>query len=321
MGGGVGRRRRFGTRGRRPRAAPQRAHVVNDSVTDFQTAARSQLPPPARIDRLVLVGHPVAHSLSPRFQNAALTAAGLDVRYEALDVSPHRLVHTVAAFGRGVAGNATVPHKEALAAQCAVRSPLAERAGAVNTFWYADDGVLVGDNTDVGGFDTAVRAVADVDRPHVVALVGAGGSAAAVLAAVAAWPDSRVRVWSRRAERAVALAAREPTVATAASSLTEALGGATLVVNATPLGLAADDPYPVPLDALPRHAAVYDLVYAPARTAWVRAVLRAGHPADDGLGMLVEQGALAFARWFGREPDRAAMWAALADVTARRAEP
>jgi shikimate dehydrogenase len=98
----------------------------------------------------------------------------------------------------------------------------------------------------------------------------------------------------------------------------EALDGATLVVNATPLGLGPGDVLPVPIEALPAAAAVYDLVYAPARTRWVRAARAAGHPAEDGLGMLVEQGALAFRRWFGREPDRAAMWAALGDVTAAR---
>ena len=287
-------------------------------MPDPQPAPQLVLPPPERIDRLVLLGHPVAHSLSPRFQNAALLAAGLDISYQALDVPPDHLAHALADFGRGVAGNATVPHKETLAARCAVRSRLAERIGAVNTFWHAADGALVGDNTDAGGFDIAVRTVIDADHAPVVALLGAGGSAAAVLAAVAAWPDARVRVWSRRAERAAALARREPAVAATARSLAEALDGATLVVNATPLGLAQADPHPVSLELLPRHAAVYDLVYTPARTAWVRAARRAGHAAEDGLGMLVAQGALAFARWFDREPDRRAMWAALADITAQR---
>jgi shikimate dehydrogenase len=141
---------------------------------------------------------------------------------------------------------------------------------------------------------------------------GPGGSAAAVVAAVARWRGARIAVWSRTPARARALAARAPGIARAAATLAEALDGAALVVNATPLGLAEGDPVPVALDALPGGAAVLDLVYAPGRTRWVRAARAAGHAADDGLAMLVEQGALAFARWFGREPERPAMWRALA---------
>jgi shikimate dehydrogenase len=140
-----------------------------------------------------------------------------------------------------------------------------------------------------------------------------------VVVAAAVWPGARVRVWSRTRARAETVARLAPGVAAACDALADALAGATLVVNATPIGLGADDPLPVPLAELPAGCAVYDLVYAPARTAWVRAARRAGHPADDGLAMLVEQGALAFERWFGRPPDRDAMWGALADVVRARA--
>lgn len=278
-------------------------------------------PPPAHVGRLVLLGHPVAHSLSPRFQRAALAAAGLPLDYEACDVAPDGLAAALGALRREAgAGNATVPHKERVAARCDVLSALAARVGAVNTFWHDADGRLVGDNTDVGGFDASVRAVCDPRHgDNTVALLGAGGSASAVLAAIAAWPGARVRVWSRRLERAMALAAREPHTAAAVAHVRDALAGAALVVNATPLGLRPNDPLPVPIRDLPPGAAIFDLVYAPARTRWVREARAAGHAAADGLAMLVEQGALAFARWFGREPDRAAMWAALGDVTAARA--
>jgi shikimate dehydrogenase len=89
-----------------------------------------------------------------------------------------------------------------------------------------------------------------------------------------------------------------------------ALAGATLVVNATSVGLDGRA-LPVPVQAIPPGAAVLDLVYAPGETPWVRAARSAGHPAQDGLVMLVEQGAAAFERWFGVAPSRAAMWAAL----------
>jgi shikimate dehydrogenase len=277
-------------------------------------------PAPPYVGRLVLVGHPVAHSLSPRFQNAALRAAGLALAYDAVDVPPAALGRTLEALGaERAAGNVTVPHKEAVADRCARLTPLAESAGAVNTFWHDAAGRLVGDNTDVGGFDEAVRALVSPDATaQRVALVGAGGSAAAVVAAVAAWPGASLTVWSRTPARARALASRSPHHARASATLDHALDGATLVVNATPLGLRPGDPFAVPIAGLPDGCAVLDLVYAAARTPWVRAAAAAGHPADDGLAMLVAQGALAFRRWFGRDADREAMWTALAEITARR---
>ena len=157
--------------------------------------------------RLVLLGHPVAHSLSPRFQAAALRAAGIALEYEAMDVLPAELARVAALLREaGAAGNVTVPHKEAFAACCNRLSPVAERVGAVNTFW-TEEGDLVGDNTDVGGFDTAVRNTVGVPTaPFTVAVLGAGGAASAVLAAVERWEGATAKVWARtmaRAERLV----------------------------------------------------------------------------------------------------------------------
>lgn len=264
-----------------------------------------------RPSRLVLLGHPVAHSVSPRIQNAALLAAGIALRYEALDVAPAALDDALRALaGEAAAGNVTIPHKEQVAARCARLTPLAERVGAVNTFWH-EAGRLVGDNTDVGGVESTVRALLGGGvRGARIALVGAGGGAAAVLAAAEGWEGARVRIYNRHMPRALQLSQRFPAIAAAASSLEEALGGAMLVVNTTPVGMR-DSAHPVPLELLPPGSAVFDLVYRGGETAWVTAARAAGHPAADGMGMLVEQGALAFARWFGREPDRAAMWRAM----------
>ena len=261
--------------------------------------------------RLVLLGHPVAHSISPRIQNAALRAAGLPLEYAALDVSPSALDETLRALAaEGAAGNVTIPHKEQVAARCARLTDLARRVGAVNTFWH-EQGRLVGDNTDVGGLDSTVRALlGDTLRGARIALLGAGGGAAAVLAAAEGWGDARVRVHNRNMTRAHQLVSRFESVATAAPSLEEALRGATLVVNTTPVGMR-DDGFPVPIESLPEESAVFDLVYRPGETAWVTAARAAGHRSADGMGMLVEQGALAFTRWFGLEPDRAAMWRAM----------
>ena len=262
--------------------------------------------------RLVLLGHPVSHSLSPAFQNAALRHAGVPLEYEPLDVPPVELASRFAALAaQRTAGNVTTPHKALVAALCDRLTSLAGRVGAVNTFWHEEGGV-VGDNTDVGGVDEAVAALLGRSPAGLrVALIGAGGAASAVLAAAERWPDCRVTVWSRRPERCEALVARFADVATAADLLADAIRSADLVVNATPTGLT-DDGIPVPPALLRRRAAVLDLVYRrDGPTPWVRLARALGRPAIDGLPMLIAQGALAFERWLGQPPDRDVMWAAV----------
>jgi shikimate dehydrogenase len=264
----------------------------------------------ARPSRLVLLGHPLGHTLSPAIHGAALRSAGIEVEYRALDVPPDALPATLEALvAEEAAGNVTIPHKGAVAARCDRLTAVARRAGAANTFW-CDDGALVGHNTDVGGFDASVRAlVGESPRAQRVSLVGAGGAAAGVLAAVERWPGSDVRVWNRTAARAASLAERFGGVRVA-HTLGDALADATLVVNATSLGLR-DDTLPVPIEELPPDAVVLDLVYRPGETAWVRAARDAGHRAADGLPMLIEQAALAEECWFDVPADREAMWRAV----------
>jgi shikimate dehydrogenase len=255
-----------------------------------------------------LLGHPVAHSLSPRFQSAALRAAGLDVAYEAVDVVPDALPDVLRhVVTERTAGNVTVPHKEAVARFCDHLTPTAQRVGAVNVFWV-DDGRLVGDNTDVGGFAASTLAFHGMPVGR-VAVLGAGGAAAAVLAALAEWPGVETRVWNRTADRAVRLTERFG--ATAVGRIEAAVEGTELVVNATRIGLDSRD-QPIEVAMIPAGADVIDLVYSANETAWVHAARAAGHRAIDGLAMLIEQGALAFERWFGITPDRAAMWRAAA---------
>ncbi len=261
--------------------------------------------------RLLLLGHPVAHSLSPALQNAALRSAGIPLTYEAVDVAPAQLA-TVAGLMReaSASGNVTVPHKEAFAKLCASRSPVAERVGAVNTFWTENE-LLVGDNTDVGGFDAAVRYHFGLPHDHgTIVLLGAGGSAAAVLAAIERWDGARVRIVARSSARASALAARFPRIATVESNLAEAARDANLIVNATPVGLEGTA-LPADPSLLSANTDVLDLTYRRGETPWVHACRARGLRAADGLAMLVEQGALAFERWFGAIPDRDAMWKAV----------
>jgi shikimate dehydrogenase len=265
--------------------------------------------------RLVLLGNPVSHSLSPVFQNAALKSAGIPLTYEAIEVAAPDLGHVLTLLAEdNAAGNITIPHKEAAVTLCARLSPLAERVGAVNTFWIEQDGaeggMLMGDNTDVGGFEMLVKSTMDTLPRGRIALLGAGGAAAAALAAIEQWPGCEVTLYNRSQTRLARLASRFPVVTRTALTTEEAVKGAVLVVNASASGLE-DDMFPVPIEALPFDAAVVDLVYRRGETPWVRAAHACGHRASDGLPMLIEQGALAFEKWFGRPAPRAVMWDAV----------
>lgn len=260
--------------------------------------------------RLVgLIGDPVSHSLSPRMQNAAFAARGLDWAYVPLPVPAARLEQAVAGLAAlGFAGaNVTIPHKAGVIAFCDELDPVAERAGSVNTLVVADDGRVVGSSTD----GLAVTGAVEPAGARVL-LLGAGGAAQAVATALVDAGVASLTVASRRAERAEALVARLRTVAPSAA--VEAAGTwpppaaeATLVVHATPVR-------DKPLVALAREQAVVDLAYrADGRpTALVGAARAAGCAAVvDGLDVLVRQGAASFARWTGVEAPLEVMRAAL----------
>jgi shikimate dehydrogenase len=261
--------------------------------------------------RVVLLGHPVDHSLSPRIQNAALRAAGITATYEVLDVETADFDATVARLrAEGAAGNVTIPHKGRMRDACDHLAPLAERAGVVNTWWVDDYGRLCGDNTDVGGFDAAVRSLlGSTPSGLTVGLLGAGGAAAAVLAAVESWTGCYAHVYNRTPERARLLCERFSTVAQPVDDV-GVIAGAQLVVNATSVGLK-DDTMPLDPALLTGDSAVVDLVYRGGETALTRAARQRGIRAVDGISMLVEQAALAFECWFGIAPDRSVMWEAL----------
>ena len=260
--------------------------------------------------RLVLLGHPVSHSLSPVFQNAALSDAKIRLRYEALDVPPSKMAETLDELVQmHAAGNATIPHKTAVALACDRLTKEAERAGAVNTF-AVRNGVLVGHNTDIAGFDRVARGIVQQSLANLtVGLFGAGGAAAAVLAAVEAWGAKAV-VANRDATRAAALCERFRSIARVGDD-TEIAKHADIVVNATSLGMHSGESGPIDPALLRRATAVLDLVYTPNETDFVRAARGRGIRATDGLSMLVEQGAESFAWWFGRRPNVEVMWRAV----------
>lgn len=278
-------------------------------------------------NRLVLIGHPVSHSLSPIFQGAALKSAGINAPYDALDVTPDALSRVLRDLSRGsVAGNVTIPHKEAVAAACSRLTDIAARVGAVNTFWH-EKGKLVGHNTDVEGARAAIASVlqsnaltpttpvdtsaVDADKkPLAVAILGAGGAAAAVIIALESFAPVDITIAARTTTRAEALVERLGVKANIVQDAKTAVQSASLVINCTPVGLR-DGEFPVEVEALARGARVLDLIPRGGETAWIREARLQGHVADDGTRMLVEQGAAAFEQWFGIVPDRASMWRAL----------
>ena len=256
-----------------------------------------------------LLGEPVFHSLSPAMQNAAFRVLGLDAVYVPLACTADRvpgLMESLAAAGGG--GNVTVPHKEVAARSLARPSERVAALGTCNTFWW-EDGALTGDTTDVEGVLAALRHLEVEAGAWLV--VGTGGSARAVVEA-ARRSGARLAVVSRSAARASAFLTWAGTRGVGAAAMEEA----ELLVNATPLGLKADDTLPVRPEATPRARAALDLVYRQGGTAWVRAQRQAGRRAADGREVLLAQGAAAFMRWFPRHDPpldvmRAALHAAL----------
>lgn len=274
--------------------------------------------PSAATRLVVLLGDPVSHSLSPTFQNAAIGEAGIDAIYVALRTPAEYVAATIRtiAYGGG-AGNVTVPHKAAAAAAVDRPTRAVEVTGACNTFWL-QDGEIHGDNTDAEGFRRAAESVTGRELGGLrILLLGAGGSASAVAWALSEAGAAHVVIANRTRSRAEALSERFSGGATrfSAGTVQEFVGESfDLVVNATSLGLRPDDPPPLPADSIDFAAAI-DLVYKPDRTAWIRGLRDDGIPAEDGLEMLVQQGAAAFQRWFGEPPSMEAIRASLPERT------
>lgn len=260
--------------------------------------------PSASTRLIALLGDPVGHSLSPVFQNAAFDAAGVDGVYVALRAPAGEvpgLIRGIALSGGG--GNVTLPHKELAARTVDRASDAVLRTGACNTFW-AEEGQVFGDNTDVSGVAAAMRRVLGGPPAGArVLLLGAGGSARAVVAALVDEGAGRLEVLNRTPQRAAPLVALAAEAGLEAATVPDPhrLRGERfdLVVNATSLGIRDDDPLPLdPITGI-QAVAVLDLVYSRHSTAWVRAWSERGVPAADGLDMLVAQGAASFERWWG----------------------
>ena len=263
--------------------------------------------------RVGLIGNPVKHSISPRFQQAAFDAVGMSARYEAWEVPPDQLGAVVASLRSPdcLGANVTIPHKQAVRSFLDRIDPVAEAIGAVNTIVHAND-ELIGYNTDVVGFTRSLRDDAGVDLAgKVVGVVGAGGAARAVVAAALTGGARAIILAARRIEQARDLASELSSLNRSASilepvRLAEAvcsLTKAAILVNTTPVGMAhrADEnEIPISVDVFRSEILVCDLIYNPPRTALLAAAAARGAQILNGLPMLVYQGASAWELWTGR---------------------
>jgi shikimate dehydrogenase len=255
-----------------------------------------------------VLGWPVSHSRSPRLHGFWLEQLGIDGAYLPLAVAPDHLESVVRALPRmGFRGaNVTVPHKEAVMALVDHLDPLARRIGAVNTLVVRDDGSLEGRNTDAYGFLENLRQGCPAWSPQSgpAAVIGAGGAARAVVAALTDAGVPEIRLANRSKERAEQLAAdlSGPLRVVDWAERAEMLESCALLVNTTTLGMSGQPRLELRLDRLPETALVNDIVYAPLETELLAAARARGNPVVDGLGMLLHQAVPGFEAWFGTRP-------------------
>jgi shikimate dehydrogenase len=264
---------------------------------------------------LGLVGYPLDHSLSPTIHAAALKACNLEGDYSLYSIQPddmrglENLLKRLRS-GEVIGLNVTIPHKQNVVQFLDELTPKAKAIGAVNTI-YLRDHQLIGDNTDSSGFLIDLNCFLASDQSRIEDLksamvLGAGGSARAVVYALIndAW---KVTIAARRVDQAEELALQFKDIRAIELNRTSIQDSKfRLIVNTTPVGMAPNidhSPWPEGL-LLPDNISVYDLVYNPRETKFVRDARSHGYLAETGIGMLVEQAALAFEIWTGHHPPR-----------------
>jgi shikimate dehydrogenase len=254
-----------------------------------------------------VIGWPVAHSRSPLIHGYWIKQHKLDAVYRSEQIEPGAFgdfLHRLAEHGY-VGANITIPHKEAALAM-SEPDDRARAVGAANTLWY-DNGRLLSTNTDVEGFTANLDAWVPgwERRPGDAVVLGAGGSARAIIYGLIERGVRNIHLVNRTPERAQALQSRFGAVVQPAheAALPHLLARTALLVNTTSLGMTGQPPLAIDLSPLPRHAVVADLVYAPLETPLLAAARARGLATADGLGMLLHQAVRGFQLWFGIRPE------------------
>lgn len=267
--------------------------------------------------RLAVLGHPVAHSQSPQLHQPALDALQKDCRYIRLDIAPGELTTALAKLRdlNFIGCNITVPHKIEALACCTSLDPTAEALGAINTILFQGQ-ETIGCNTDGPGFVRAIREDFSVDLSDLrIMIVGAGGGAGQALATQCAREGcTQLLLVNRSLDKLEALAKklkpyfsndklegpgdRLRTLALDSPDLIETASHCDLIVQTTSLGLKASDASPIPAKCLQPHHLIYDTIYQPARTSFLKTAQENGARTANGSSLLRHQGALAFEYWF-----------------------
>jgi shikimate dehydrogenase len=256
-----------------------------------------------------VIGCPVSHSKSPRLHGYWLQKYGVDGAYVPLPVAPDNLRAAVQGLMKaGFAGlNVTLPHKEAVLSLVDELDSTAARIGAVNTLIFTENDQILGRNTDAFGFIENLRD----QQPNltldgkVTVILGAGGAARAVIAALQETHVAEIRLSNRTRQKADGLAAEFGGNITVVpwAERSDCLSDAALLVNSTNLGMTGQAPLELDLGELPGDAVVNDIVYAPLETALLATASARGLATADGLGMLLHQGRPGFEAWFGVFPE------------------
>jgi shikimate dehydrogenase len=259
-----------------------------------------------------IIGDPIKHSRSPQIHNAAIAALGLDYVYVPFHVQPDNLGAAIEGFrAANVVGiNVTIPHKQNVVPYLDEISREATLIGAVNTLIFKD-GTISGENTDAPGFLQAMQEEGlDVPQGGAAVVIGAGGSARAIVVALALAGVRTICITNRTVSRAVALATdlSEKTgvsiygIGLDDPKLSNAVGTSQLIVNTASTSMDVSYPLLIDPEWLEPQSIVYDIVYTPPETRLLRAAAEKDCHTIGGLGMLVHQGAIAFERWTGINP-------------------
>ncbi|MEC7398053.1 MAG: shikimate dehydrogenase [Pseudomonadota bacterium] len=254
-----------------------------------------------------VMGWPISHSRSPLLHGYWLRELNIDGAYLPFAVDPENIEAALRALPiLGISGvNLTLPHKELAMSVCDHIDSIGRRIGAVNTIVVNDDDTLSGTNTDAFGFLENLRAESAWRASDGPALVlGAGGAARAIVAALIDDGIGKVRLANRTLSRAEALAAEFGRAVTTVpwDQINAAMDGTALLVNTSTLGMTGQPDLELDLHDLPETAVVNDIVYSPLETPLLRKAKTRGNPVVDGLGMLLHQARPGFTAWFGEEP-------------------
>ena len=280
--------------------------------------------------KFAVLGHPVAHSLSPTMHAANFASIGFDATYEKFDVEPEKLADFIKQKqAEGYSGlNITVPHKIAVIPLLDRLDESVKRYGACNTIKFEEDGTLSGYNTDVIGFVTGLAAHGFSIKGKKVVIIGCGGAGSALATCTCYEGAAELKVADLRSESVTNLVAKlqglglgtavaglevlDGTASDAQKAIWgEAAKEADLVVNATPMGLHPGEPPALPPDCFHPGQFVLDIVPTKDFPPTAAAAVKAGATATDGLEFLVGQGAKSFEIWTGVTADRKAMLAAI----------